>query len=893
MKNLYLIAFLQWSIFSFSQSSSEAAPIPNSPEKIYLQLDSNEYTSNQTIWFKAIVTDSRDHTPTTLSGVLYVDLIDAKNQVIEHKLIKLNVGIGHGNLDLKDEYNGRFLIRAYTQWNQNFGEDFMFQQYISVYDLKEKNENDPFEELTAVENEEGKRVLLGTLNLKERSSNKINVHLDWGSGKEEIIVKRNGENTHFLKSEIPKESSWVKLSLKDQSGFTHTKTVVLDDAALDVQFFPESGKMIQGFQNKIGFKALGFDGKGREIQGTVFNSKGKEESNFKSNLMGMGFFQLTPKKDETYYAKIYFAEEKKAGGKRYPLPKVHNRGTLLTVYKVSDKIRFKITSNEQKDNINIKVSSRGVDYYMVEGLLQKGKLASEIPLENLPDGIVVFTLMDEQNRPIAERLFYNESGKEKLQVELKASKPSFPKRSLATLDIQILEREKDTIMTSLSAKVVNKNQWRQGVGGTIQSYFLLESEIKGHIENPGHYFDKDNSDRLKDIDVLLLTQGWRNYKYPSERQGNGFFWPQEGLTIRGKAIHTSDKQKKESINLTLATFGRETSLYTDTCDSLGNFKFLLDDAYGKNLRVLLYANSGKGKKKPKISLDTYSKPRANFEGNPVLHKTDTITKVLIKNGQNQKRMEVVLDSLYGVTQLDEVVVEDFKLTPERKKVYDKYGTPDVLISGDSLLKNEKKWSYGLYSVLMFNYGSEIQIEQFPDGFMLAHIPGGPTLLMVDGRLIQKEEYEHVPNMSPSIIEDIEIIKFAKSFKHNFLQVFPETPILKAPSAGHIISVNTKGNVGLYASDKPTPGTLNTVLEVFSPVKEFYVPKYDKPIPANEQKPDLRSLVHWAPLLYADENGKASTSFYNCDIPGEYVILVEAISNKGHLGYTETTFFVED
>jgi hypothetical protein len=38
-------------------------------EKIYLQLDSKVYTTDKTIWFKSIVTNAIDHTPTTLSSV--------------------------------------------------------------------------------------------------------------------------------------------------------------------------------------------------------------------------------------------------------------------------------------------------------------------------------------------------------------------------------------------------------------------------------------------------------------------------------------------------------------------------------------------------------------------------------------------------------------------------------------------------------------------------------------------------------------------------------------------------------------------------------------------------------------------------------------------------------
>ena len=255
-----------------------------------------------------------------------------------------------------------------------------------------------------------------------------------------------------------------------------------------------------------------------------------------------------------------------------------------------------------------------------------------------------------------------------------------------------------------------------------------------------------------------------------------------------------------------------------------------------------------------------------------------------------------MDPLYAVTQLDEVVVEGYRLTPERQKAYKQFGEPDVVIEGDILRSKERKWSYGLYSILMFEYGDQVTIEQFSDGFMLANIIGGrgePTLLVVDGKLITKEQYEFMPHMPPGIVESVELIKYAKFFTKQFLTVFPETNPLKAPTLGHIISVYTKGGVGIHGTDRPAPGTLESTIEVFSPEKEFYAPKYDRKLPGDSQKPDLRSVIHWAPSIGVNEKGSVSSTFYNGDVTGDYVIIVEAISEDGHIGYQDMIYRVSD
>src|SRR5690606_8223241 len=122
---------------SFAQTTTSNTSLV---EKIYLQLDKDIYTTDSTIWFKSIVTKSLDNTPTDLSGILYVELINAAKSLIEKILIKLNQGIGDGHFDLPEILQaGTYLIRAYTEWNRNFDSDFFFEKYLKVFSPLNKN----------------------------------------------------------------------------------------------------------------------------------------------------------------------------------------------------------------------------------------------------------------------------------------------------------------------------------------------------------------------------------------------------------------------------------------------------------------------------------------------------------------------------------------------------------------------------------------------------------------------------------------------------------------------------------------------------------------------------------------------------------------------------------
>lgn len=896
----FLLVYLFISLSAFSQQYAGTMDT-SVPEKIYLQFSSVVYTTDQTIWFKAIVVNAENHQPSELSGVLYVDLIDANGQILEHKLVKLEHGIGDGFFELQDGYvQGRYLIRAYTQWNLNFGDDFMFKSYVNVYDsLTEKNKN-RFESLAVVEKEDGNFALTGHL-LPQRmdggTERQIQIYIDWGKGKDTITVKRKGRDSYPLEYEIPEEPNWINLTLDSDTKLPHTETIVLNDSLPDMQFFPESGRLVHGFRNKIGFKAVGFDGKGRKIRGEVFDARGNRVTDFESNHLGMGVFSVEADSSMAYHVKISLQTERNSTF-TYPLPKVVAKGSILSIDKAKDKIRIRVATNDLKDRVYLKVSCRGTDYYLVEGPLREGYLVSELPTAGLPDGIIVFTLMDSNKKPVAERLYFNEFKKDRLDIALEKDKTLYGRREETKVEIKVSGNISTLPSTDISVMVINKEHMPQGTNGNIRSYLLLDSELQGKVEEPGYYFREENPSRFNDLDALLLTQGWRNYKYPAKRQGRIFFWPQPGLTVKGIVRPTArNKKSAERVAMTMATFGKETSFYTQQADSMGRFNFFLNDISGRRMRILLSANNADGKKTNySLSLDSIRTPKVVYEPKPSVQKLNPVERAVVAAKERRDETKAVFDSLYGVTQLEEAVVEGYRLTPERKKTYKEFGEPDVVIRGEAIRAKEKKWSYGLYSILMFNYRDQVTIEQFSDGFMLAHINGGrgePTLLMVDGKLLTKGQYEFVPNMAPGIVEDIELIKYARFFKKQYLKVFPEADPLTAPSLGHIISIYTKSGVGIYSTGRPPPGTLDTSIDVFSPVKEFYAPKYDKPIPTESQKPDLRSLIHWTPSIKADQMGNASVSFYNGDITGEYIIIVEAISSDGRIGYQEKNYLLRE
>jgi uncharacterized protein YfaS (alpha-2-macroglobulin family) len=82
-------------------------------EKVYLHFNSSSYLQNDTIWYKAYVVRASSLKPTTLSGVLYVELLNADGQQITKQTLKIDsMGTAQGAIVLPYyAYGGYYEIK--------------------------------------------------------------------------------------------------------------------------------------------------------------------------------------------------------------------------------------------------------------------------------------------------------------------------------------------------------------------------------------------------------------------------------------------------------------------------------------------------------------------------------------------------------------------------------------------------------------------------------------------------------------------------------------------------------------------------------------------------------------------------------------------------------------
>ncbi|WP_084237551.1 hypothetical protein [Pedobacter africanus] len=109
-------------------------------ERLYLHLDKFNYLASDTIWFKAYLFEDAYLMPSTKSGIIYMELVNTENQVMKRMKFPVRYGLCWGNISLgeSDLPSGTYLLRGYTNWMLNFGQDAVFSTSIYIADLNSK-----------------------------------------------------------------------------------------------------------------------------------------------------------------------------------------------------------------------------------------------------------------------------------------------------------------------------------------------------------------------------------------------------------------------------------------------------------------------------------------------------------------------------------------------------------------------------------------------------------------------------------------------------------------------------------------------------------------------------------------------------------------------------------
>ncbi|MBN4048455.1 hypothetical protein JYU17_00615, partial [Flavobacteriaceae bacterium AH-315-O20] len=120
----FLLCFLAFVSSSFSQSKN----LNIAHDKVYIHFDKPNYYAGEDIWFKTYLVNALTHRTETTSKIVYVELINPKNEIIDTKTIKINESDGASDFKLStDLVSGEYTVRAYTNFMRNFDHSYFFR----------------------------------------------------------------------------------------------------------------------------------------------------------------------------------------------------------------------------------------------------------------------------------------------------------------------------------------------------------------------------------------------------------------------------------------------------------------------------------------------------------------------------------------------------------------------------------------------------------------------------------------------------------------------------------------------------------------------------------------------------------------------------------------------
>lgn len=649
----------------------------------------------------------------------------------------------------------------------------------------------------------------------------------------------------------------------------------------ELNFYPEGGYLVEGLTNKIAIKVTDPIFKNQTVKGIIVDNDGNEVFTFSTVKFGLGLFILTPEAGKSYKAIV----DINGSEETYPLPEVLPKGCLLSAVNNGTNIAINVASNIEgglKETFLV-AHQRGKHLY---SKLEPGAVDSynlNFPTKSMDDGIVHITLFNAEGNPLAERLVFVENENNNISVSATPDKKKLGIREKLTLTIDTKDLEGEVVPSSLSMSVRDMQAVPQNnFAENIRTYLLLNSDLRGKVENPGYFFEKPNDAKRRYLlDLTMMTNGWRRFTWQElinntsrERE----FPLEKGIFIKGRTKALKRPYDFRSTATRITFMGKTFHQEPQQSDSLGNFSygpFIFFDTIPTLLEARLYSFKSEKYKNRNvvILLDNAEAPKPTVERQQVVQSNITDKDQLAAYQKISKYIEQVnLEYEQQMQLLDEVVVVGQRKTEieKRNEEFDDrtlHGYSDKRVVPEDIIGSE---TYTIFDLLQRLAGVSVS------GTSVSIRGGGSPAFYLDGMPVDST---FVESLYGSDIDFIDVLTGADASVYS-------------NAANGVIAMYSKiGNNISSRNIKRKPGIIDFQAQGFYTTRKFFAPDH---INGFEEmtKADMRTTLHWEPYIRILPDQKAEISFFSCDTRGDYVIDIQGISDTGIPFSTISTFTVK-
>uniref|UniRef100_UPI002583944B hypothetical protein n=1 Tax=uncultured Chryseobacterium sp. TaxID=259322 RepID=UPI002583944B len=486
-------------------------------EKTYIQTNHVFYKPGEEMYFKIYAVKGNNNLPAEDSRVVNFEIVDPAGSIVKKMKYEITNGYAQGYFYFDhDMKGGIYKVRAFTNWMQNeegkntFEKEITLQKIVSPRILMKldfpKKGYGPGDEVLA----DFSMRSLSSLPIPFYEADYTVMHNGETVSEGKFLTDKEGKKLLTFKLPDILKSSDALLNIKvNFDGFTESISrnipIVLNN--LDVKFLPEGGTFINGIEQNIAFKILDEFEKPVDAVVAVYNQNHQKIKEISTYNFGMGNFRFTPENGETYYAKVLKPENT---SQIFNFPVAKNEGLVLNVQHENKKLVFTITSTQEK-TITLKGSFRGKEIYSKVIVLKSGTNSLEADEKDFPAGICRFTVL-ENNLPVAERIVFTNK-KNQLTIKVTPVKKQYQPREKVILNIETTDENNKPIPANLGLSVIDDKLWTYADDkhNHLISWLMMDSELKGKIEKPQFYFDKNEEKADKSLDLVMLTNGYRYF----------------------------------------------------------------------------------------------------------------------------------------------------------------------------------------------------------------------------------------------------------------------------------------------------------------------------------------------------------------------------------------------
>jgi hypothetical protein len=638
--------------------------------------------------------------------------------------------------------------------------------------------------------------------------------------------------------------------------------------------FPEGGDLVENIVCRVAFKANDQEAVPFFVSGDIVDASAQKISSFKTMHDGMGYFYINPLPGAKYKA---VWKDKKGVLHETPLPEAKKQGVSLSVQMSGDTLKYTLTRpDEAEENFTsftvIAQMQQQMMYNAKVKMTVKKQVTAPIITEQLPDGILQLTIFNAAQVPVAERLVFINHNNFSFLTDLHALEKNISKHGRTVLQVDV----GDTTLSNLSIAVTDAGINPVAANEeNIFSNLLLTSDLKGYVYNSAYYFSSEEDSVKQHLDLVLMTNGWRRFKWENvlAQQWPKLIYPIDNyLSLKGNVYGLSKTQlaNKELIAY-ITTKNKTSDFITIPLTTTGEFRvtgmYIFDTA-----KLYYQINGDKDKRLTSVATFSFKNEIPNAPAatqnllSSFLFNVKTDSNALVKSIKQAALQRSLFESSKAKT-LDVVRVTS-KVKSLKQKLEEQYVSG--FFTGDdgyTFVTEDDPFAKSAMSILDYLRGKVAGLQISSDG-QSASWRGSETSLFLNEL-----------NSDASMLQSISMTDVA------LIKVF-RPPFFGATGggAGGAIAVYTKKG----ADTRSVTGLSYTNIYGYSPVKEFYMPDYEKP--GTPDVPDYRSTLYWNPFLIMDKKTRRiKIPFYNSDNCKKIRVVIEGINKLGQFTREEKFF----